>query len=297
MLGRSLHLLCCAGLVLGVASAQKAGSENTLELGYTLAYEDAVKRKDVRVAVSYLLTKALASDGVSVNFTYYDAYRDGLEAVLAGDVAASELPGHYFAALSNEDQEKLRGILVPQRHETATSEYLLLGAKGKTLEDAKGGSLRVVERRNRGLAPFWFETVLAERFEGARIESYFDDVIECEKPSDALLPTFFGKSDLCLISRGDFDLLTELNPQIAKRLTILERSEPLVPMVLVLRSDYDGIDIDKAVASAATLHSDADGQQALTLMQVCQFSVYEEENFKATRALVARAKELGIEPD
>lgn len=265
------------------------GEDSELPVGFTISYENESMRRDMKVATEFLLTKALAAVGVSVSFNHYESGEETRDALLASQVAASELPGYEFARLEGDDKEQIRGLMIPQRHASPTCRFLLLSSGAKTLEELEGESLRIVSRRNRHMARFWLETVLLER--GLKpADEFFAEVIDCEKPNDAVLPTFFGKSMACLVSEDDFAILGELNPQLTRKLVKVNVSGALVPIVFALRRDAKGISFEEAQAAAIRMHESSEGRQAFTLLQLTRFSAYDEESLQPTRDLVARAK-------
>ena len=65
-------------------------------------------------------------------------------------------------------------------------------------------------------------------------------ILEKKKESFAVLNVFFNKSDFAIIRKKTWDILTELNPSIKKKLEIIKKSEKnLIPFIGVFHKDTD----------------------------------------------------------
>ena len=58
------------------------------------------------------------------------------------------------------------------------------------------------------------------------------------KATQAVLPVFFGQADACIASRRTMETMTELNPQLAKKLRVLLEAPKMVNVFLGCRKTY-----------------------------------------------------------
>jgi len=175
---------------------------------------------------------------------------------------------------------------VIQRHPESTERFLLLSRGGANLPALKGSALRMVDRAHWGVPRHWLETILCSANGGAP-DQFFGSVTDCLLTQEAVLPTFFASAGACLVPEKDFQLLAELNPQLAQGLTVVATSPPLVPLLMVRHRDYQSPMLALLIERAVRLHETPHGQQILTLLKHCRFGRFREEDFTDTRHLAA----------
>lgn len=165
---------------------------------------------------------------------------------------------------------KLDTLFVALQNGRTNVEYLVLVRKDGNIQDLanlRGRNLACYRNPRTSLAQAWLDTSLVEQ--GFNVTTgFFGRVMEANKVSAAVLPVFFKQIDACLVDRGSFDTMNELNPQIGNQLKVLAVSPPLVPMVFVLRSDYSPALKARIVPALRDLHSTAAGRQVLIVFQM-----------------------------
>ncbi len=187
-------------------------------------------------------------------------------------VRARELDG--FALLTEEYLEVAaladhQTILLDDRYAGGGEEYLLLvhQESGLTkLEDLRGKSLAVENGTRDELALPWLEVTLSAA-KLRPVKEYFGRVLMNSRPSRVVLPVFFRQADACLVTRWGFEVMSELNPQLGRRLRPLLTSPRLVPNFLAFHRDCPPARKQRLVDSMTRLQETAFGRQALTFFQ------------------------------
>jgi len=114
---------------------------------------------------------------------------------------------------------------------TVTEEYLLLTRDDSSLRRIEGlvGSHIIISSDLRSsLALCWLEVLLAEHHLASATQ-VAGRIAFFPKTTQVVLPVFFGKADACIVTRNNFEVMCELNPQLKKQLRILATSPTLVP--------------------------------------------------------------------
>jgi len=109
-------------------------------------------------------------------------------------------------------------------------EYLLLVKRGGGIqkpEDLRGRRLIMLTGAKMCVAYPWLSTVLDAAHPGPA-DQFFGSVAEEAKAARVVLPVFFGQADACVTSKKSFDVMCELNPQVARNLTVIAASSPMV---------------------------------------------------------------------
>ncbi len=177
------------------------------------------------------------------------------------------------------------------------SSLVLLTARQEStnLSDFSGAQLVVDESHTFGLERIWLETLLVEAGLGSP-EEVFPGLTNVNKPAKALLPAFFGQSDLCLVTRRDWELMAELNPQLKSRLKPVAESEPLLCVMMAFRKNYDAQRRQRFIADITRLHETPAGKQVLTVTKTERIAVFRPEWLEETRRLFERHRELTEKP-
>ncbi|MBS1828296.1 MAG: PhnD/SsuA/transferrin family substrate-binding protein [Acidobacteria bacterium] len=173
-------------------------------------------------------------------------------------------------------------------------EYVLLVRSGSGITspaDLRGRRLVTLHSPLTAIAPAWLATVLgAAGLDGP--ERFFGALSTKTKPSQVILPVFFGQAEACLTTRSSFLTMSELNPQIPTRLQPIAVSPPIVPSVQAFRKGYQGSGKEKVFQALAGLSSSAAGRQVLTLFQVEDLTVKGLAHLKSSLDILTLAERL-----
>lgn len=150
-----------------------------------------------------------------------------------------------------------------------TEEYVLLVQQDspfKQLSDLSGHTLSVFSNPRASLARIWLETELRRGGKGC-LPEFFGHITQFSKLTKAMLPVYFGQIDACLITRQGFEIASELNPQVGRKLKVLAASQPLVPVVFCFRDDYRSPYRSRLLTAIGAVKTTPAGQQFMTLFQ------------------------------
>jgi hypothetical protein len=151
----------------------------------------------------------------------------------------------------------------------AQEQYILL-AKGnrgiQQLSHLRGRRLCVWKAPRMCAATAWLSVVLDEGRLGPS-EQFFGSATMDPKVSRVVLPVFFGQADACLITKRSFDTMCELNPQIARELTLIASFPPMVVAFYVFHKNYQSANREKFVTAIAGLRKSLAGRQFAMLFQ------------------------------
>ena len=131
--------------------------------------------------------------------------------------------------------------------------------------DLQGKSVLAYFRSDADVGKMWAETLLNERHLG-RAEHFFASLTRVSKASSACLPVFFGKADACIVDSPSWDVLTEMNPQLASRLRIAATSPPYVEGLVCLHAKHKDF-VEELRQGLVELHKDPEGKQLLMIFR------------------------------
>jgi ABC-type phosphate/phosphonate transport system substrate-binding protein len=125
-----------------------------------------------------------------------------------------------FTGTRGRDDQSLQLLLVASRESAGTT---LSGLRGKTL------AIQTDSRAD--LNRMWIEVLLHEDGLGPA-DHFFSSISSVPNSSAAVLPVFFGKAGGGVVDRASFEVMKEMNPQLASRLRVLATSPPLIKGIL-----------------------------------------------------------------
>lgn len=147
--------------------------------------------------------------------------------------------------------------------------YVLLAHRNgsvKTLADLSGRSLNFHKNPRASLSSLWLDTLMIRK--GLPTAPCFaGKIFHKTKLSDVVLPVFFRQADACIVTRRGFDTISELNPQLARQLIVLEESPKIVPTIFALRADYNPVAKEKIITGMKELKNTPAGRQVLIIFQ------------------------------
>jgi ABC-type phosphate/phosphonate transport system substrate-binding protein len=175
-----------------------------------------------------------------------------------------------------------------------TEEFILLVHKDSTIrseKDLQGRSLAVYSNARMSLGLTWLDVLLVKNGYRPTIRTC-QKITESTKLAQVVLPVFFGKIDVCLVTRRAFNTMKELNPQLGQNLQIIAGSPELVPAGFYFRGDYTGPWREKVMDELGKVHTTPAGQQVLTIFQSQTLGTFPISELAASFELIATHNKL-----
>ena len=157
----------------------------------------------------------------------------------------------------------------------------------------RGKDILELEYAGAGVGKAWFDTLLLSAKLGTP-ETFFGHVKVVTKPSEAVLPVFFGKTPACVVDQAGFDLMKELNPQVGQQLQVVACSDTYVDVVVCLREEHWSSAKLKAdtITALEELDQDPAGQQICTLFKIDRMVPFADAQLDTIRKLRAKYESL-----
>jgi ABC-type phosphate/phosphonate transport system substrate-binding protein len=170
-------------------------------------------------------------------------------------------------------------VLVNQTQGSYGYVYYLIARKDRKLNklcDLKDCKIKILARTD-GLTPsLWLEKLLRDN-KLPQKENFFKEINFDYKPTNIVLPVFFKKLDVAIVTKASFDLLCELNPKILNDINVLEISNTLLFGVLSFDKRNKDKEREQFVYDIlTTMQNDIDGKQFLNLFNLDKIIPYKE---------------------
>lgn len=238
-----------------------------LNIAFSEAMFSDVNMNDAKASIK-AWTAALGRDldlNVTSETRIIDRPEDLLASLLAGEIDVLATTSTEFLAV--EGEVRIDPLFTGLQDGSNYEEYVLLVHRDsdlETIDDLKGRTVLFWDNPRTCLMEEWLESLC----NGPVCNGdgrFFGSFSQTKKLSAVVLPVFFRQSDVCLVTLRGWQMMGELNPQIALQLRAVATSPQLVVIVLGLRADYESQYRERLIEVLQEMHESAGGRQILTL--------------------------------
>lgn len=125
---------------------------------------------------------------------------------------------------------------------------------------------------------------------------FFSDISISPQTSNAVMRAFFGQADACLVDENSFATMGDLNPQLPRKLRIIERTPPLCQGMVCITQDAHERLGEQVQEGLELLHKDPKGRHLLNLFGVDELLPFDPSMLK-TEELLLQNKLNTLEAD
>ncbi len=110
------------------------------------------------------------------------------------------------------------------------------------------------------------------------------------RPAQAILPVFFGRADACVATKRTVETMYELNPQLAKKLRVVQTSPKLVGAFMACRKDYPAQYKIPLLERLTQARDSPAAKQVMTLFSIFNFTMTDGEVLRPSMMVVEAAE-------
>ena len=256
----------------GALDAADGGAPVRLAISESLMAD--VNLSDARAAMAIWLKRMMVDLNVVIEFSpkVFETTEEILRRARTGQVDVIALNVVEYRQISDVmDSSQIMG----EAGTAGLEQYILLVKRNsgiRQLGDLRGRRLCMLKAPKMAVAPAWLSTILDEGH-FAPSEQFFGSIVTETKIPRVVLPVFFGQADAALTSKEGFDTMCELNPQVAKDLTVIASSTEMVVCFYVFHKNYHGVNREKFARVYSNLRTSPAGRQLATLFQFGELTV------------------------
>jgi ABC-type phosphate/phosphonate transport system substrate-binding protein len=281
-------------LSAAVFAAAPGKNDKTIILAYTTNMFSSVNTSDAKLAMEIWAKKLAARMGFDykVDVRIYRDIPSLINAARTRETDFLQLPTPDYLAM--KDREILEPLLAGVKHGSPYEAYILLVSKESAIKriDQLRDKRIIIEKGTKGSLPYiWLDTTLMKQNLPAA-EKFFKTIAMEETPSRSILPVYFHQADACLVARGAYETVLELNPAVGKNLVPIKESPGYVFGFLCGHRKADPKMKEAIMESAKSLDKEPEGKQILTLFRMDSVVVIKPEHLKSCEVLLHEYHEL-----
>jgi len=280
----------------GIA-AEKGLSEKPFDLTVGLSPRSFVEvdTEDIRVIVKTLMKVLLGKVWAgSHNILIYQEQSSMERDILARKVEIAMFLPDEFLGVKN--RVPIEPVAIATRYKGIHDEIVILVRKESGIRssvDLMNKRINIPRGLQAPLFQMWMETLfMKEGVSDSR--DFFAALKTVNIPSQAILPVFFKQADACIVLRGAFDLVGELNPQITRELEILYSSSGVPAGIIGLRRDLSVEQRDSMKKILWSVHEEPEGKQIFTLFRISKLLPFRPEYLRSLEALQVEHQNLKL---
>ncbi len=257
-----------------------------LKVGFSSKVFPDVDNNDARVAMELWAKELSRSAGIpAARVTIYRDPAEWQADIRRGGLHIITLSAMEY--LSYRDKIQLIPSYIATNKTGPNMEQLVIVNRKsgiQSLNELRGKSFAILSPKKYEAPLLWLDLSLKKQ--GADRNSFFRRVKEFPKASQAIMATFFGQVDGCLVSRGAYEICKTLNPQMGKELLIVAESKSLMGDITCIPSSI-GESLKAAMTMAALhLHENSVGKQILTLFQIDRVVMFRSHDLEGITDLL-----------
>jgi ABC-type phosphate/phosphonate transport system substrate-binding protein len=275
-----------------------AETEEKLNMVYSKKIFPNVDFRDAAASIE-IWTKTLMSD-INPKFSFQNIFIEGIDHVDEKFIndKVSFLILTAIEYLTN--QEKLKNmvptLLSSDDEGTIGIQYMLIAHKNSninSLKDLKNKTISFVDDYQNELPHLWLNVLLKR--EGLSLASeFFKDVHIAQNANQAILRTFFGQIDVCIVPKKLLNTSFILNPQLESELVIIKESEPFIAGLFCANKNLSENITRDFIKSAKTALGTDKGKQVALFFRTKEIHDFNAKYLDNMKNLIGQADNYNI---
>jgi ABC-type phosphate/phosphonate transport system substrate-binding protein len=280
----SILLLCLGSSAL---AEPESDMPKVLKVGFSSKVFPDVDNNDARVAMELWAKEISRNAGIpATRVTIFRDPAEWLAEVRRGELHIITLsPMEY---MHYRDKAKLIPSYIATNKTGANMDQLVIVNRKsgiQSVHELRGKSFAILSPLKYEAPNLWLDLLLKKQ--GSDRNTFFRQVKEFTKASQAIMATFFKQADGCLVSRGAYEICKTLNPQLGKELLIVAESKSLMGDITCVPANISDSLKAAMTRAALHLHENSVGKQILTLFQIDQVVMFKSSDLDGITELLA----------
>lgn len=239
------------------------------KLGYLTDGMQYLRERDTRLAFELWIDELAHDEQIGTTIDYYDHGDEVIEAFREFRCDLLGVNPIFYLRDPGRVDAFGKAYWVVQKGPHLYEKMVVLVRRDSGIgaaADLKGRS--VIIRDDNYMGRVFLDKVLLEA-EGVGVEGFVREVVSVKKHSSAILKTFFGGSDACVVPEYVLDTAAEMNPALKRDLVVLARSPRVfMPILGVFHLRTPDWVIEAFTRNARKLENTPRGQNILDLFKM-----------------------------
>lgn len=267
MIKQFLVFLLLIFLTPSISTAQAFRGTETK--GYLLDGMNDIRFKDTQLAFS-LWTKEIAlNENMNIIVKYYETDEEIIKSFVNLEIKYIAMNPIFYLKNTSSLDHLTKQYWVSQKTDKLYEKMVLLTKKDsgiKNLNDLKNKT--IITRNGNYLGELFLDKEILQELHISSSKHY-EELTYTKRYSTAILKTFFGKSDACIVPEYALKLVGEMNPAVASALVPIVQSEYIfISSLALFHSSTQDWMLKAFNENVANLNQSVRGQNILDLFKI-----------------------------
>jgi len=253
-------------IIISIVQFDYASSvKKELNFAYYIPSMDDIDAKDIKISLQFWAKELGERTGIVVNSLFYTnikKLKNDFDLKKIDVVTASPL-----VFIKNFDLSTFSsGFKSVVSNEVSRNRLLILVQRKSKINKLKDLKNKTIARLDSEIEELYINRNLQKAFR-KDADEFLKSTLFVKKYSKAILKLFFKKVDACIVSESAFNLASEMNPQIRKKLKIIDSENVNLVGSSFFRRGVDQDILEKFQEEAFKVHLTKRGRQILTVFK------------------------------
>jgi ABC-type phosphate/phosphonate transport system substrate-binding protein len=263
--------------------ATKEQKELILIGGSTWALRNATKQ-DAELAFNAVLDEAVHNPDIKVHVRVYTTTEDLYAAFDSGEIDG--FFGSPLEFIGRMDQLGEESMALAYKDGAVRQHLVLIARNNDTppqLSELKNKRLTLAKFQD--VEALYLNTLLLKN-QLPEAPDFFLERLDAKNSNVAIMDVFFNKSDATIVRESEFQTAIELNPQIGKKLVVLDKSPAFLPALGAVRKTFDRKKIRNLMSEMEVVSDANKGSKILSIIQAKSVVSIQREEMRSVLDLV-----------
>jgi ABC-type phosphate/phosphonate transport system substrate-binding protein len=274
---------------LTASAVNESSTESIVMGGSSLGIRDSSKQ-DTEITFNVALGELLKSHGANLSVMVFESTQDLYQAF-----DREQIHGIFGTPLEFIHREsKMNPSIMAVHYKNVPLRQSLVALVRtsdniKNIKDLRGKKLSI--NKSQDMEQLYLNTLLLEN-QQLESDQFFSERLTPKNTNTGIMDVFFGRSDITLVRESEYKTAVELNPQIAKKLSILAESEPFLVLIGGAKQSVSAATHKAAMQSLIDLSTTEKGQQLMRIIHARSFETVSISDLDNVRDLLNRYQSL-----
>ncbi|MCG7869476.1 MAG: phosphate/phosphite/phosphonate ABC transporter substrate-binding protein, partial [Candidatus Thiodiazotropha taylori] len=221
---------------LGISLAIAGDREVTIIAGLSeeSLYDTSIT--DAKIVFSLIFNQAIQESEEQFVLEIYETDLEVERKLISGELDAVFTNTIHY--LKIEEHFNPMGSYIIQHGPEIKPQYYLLTKRNSGIQRlSQLQGMKISIPRGHAVGKLYLDVMLL-RQNLPVTDQFFSEIRMTQESNSAVVNLFFGKVDAALVTDDAFNVASELNPQLQKRLIVIDVSEPFAHQIVAVRRDF-----------------------------------------------------------
>lgn len=276
-------------LFMSINSFPQNKTKKTYNLGVYKDLLEDINERDAKVALEvWIKLNAEEYNVEDVDVSIFEDTDAIISTAQKNEIDILYITGILYYLI--KDKINLEPVLKTKVNNSDFFDLLLLSNKNiVSFNDFRGKKIIVRSGRYKLYCDLWLDLLCKQNNEPDK-KKFFGEIKYTDKPMQAILPVMLGKYDVCIISSRAFEVMSEMNPQVANSLKVVDKIPNLINDIVCISKTLNKEERELILSITSNYRNLKKNDQVSTLFKSKTGGPLQEGDFNGIQNFIEKYK-------